>query len=147
MRGSRGGRRQRPRCIDASRQRKEDSPSGPFANAALELDAQAALERAPRPPTPSSRTSEAADTLSRVPPQRLTLVGKPDCHLCHEMRAIVVGVVGADALHDLDVRNDPTLERRYVFEIPVLLWGDVEVARHRTTAADLRERLGALGWR
>ncbi len=85
--------------------------------------------------------------LARMPPlPRLTLVGKPDCHLCHEMHAIVVAVVGADAVAEADVRDDPALERRYVFEIPVLLWGEVEVARQRTTATDLRRRLHALGW-
>ncbi len=76
----------------------------------------------------------------------LTLVGKPDCHLCHEMRAVTAGVVGAQALDERDVRDEPALERRYLFEIPVLLWGDVEVARHRTTPEDLRRRLHALGW-
>jgi hypothetical protein len=84
--------------------------------------------------------------LSPSPP-RLTLVGKPDCHLCHEMRAVVAGVVGAGVIDDLDVRDDPALERRYVFEIPVLLWGEVEVARHRVSAAELRARLRELGWR
>lgn len=78
---------------------------------------------------------------------RLTLVGKPDCHLCHEMRAVVAGVVGAAVIDELDVRDDPVLERRYVFEIPVLLWGDVEVARHRVSAVELRARLSDLGWR
>ena len=79
--------------------------------------------------------------------RRLTLVGKPDCHLCHEMRAVVAAVVGASAIDDLDLRDDPVLERRYVFEIPVLLWGKMEVARHRVSAAELRTRLAELGWR
>lgn len=79
--------------------------------------------------------------------RRLTLFGKPDCHLCHEMRAVVAAVVGAPTIDERDVRDDPVLERRYVFEIPVLLWGEREVARHRVSAAELRERLSALGWR
>ncbi len=78
--------------------------------------------------------------------RRLSLVGKPDCHLCHEMRAVVVGVVGGDVVTDVDVRADEDLERRYLFEIPVLLWGDIEIARHRVTAAELRRRLRELGW-
>jgi len=47
-------------------------------------------------------------------------------------------------LSEQDVRDDPELERRYLFEIPVLLWGEQEVARHRTTAESLRERLRTL---
>jgi hypothetical protein len=76
----------------------------------------------------------------------LTLVGKPDCHLCHELRAVVAAVAGPEAVVEVDLRDDPALERRYLFEIPVLLWGDVEVVRHRATAGELRARLAALGW-
>ncbi len=77
----------------------------------------------------------------------LTLLGKPDCHLCHEMRAVVerVLVEGGAELVERDVREDPELERRYRLEIPVLLWGDREVARHRVTEVDLRRRLSELG--
>lgn len=80
------------------------------------------------------------------PPRRLTLVGKPDCHLCHELRAVVATVAGDDAVVEVDLRDDPDLERRYLFEIPVLLWGDAEVVRHRATPGELRARLRALGW-
>jgi hypothetical protein len=73
----------------------------------------------------------------------LTLLGKPDCHLCHEMHAIVQRVlrdVEADLL-ERDIRDDPELERRYRFDIPVLLLGDRELARHRTTEEEIRRRL------
>lgn len=79
--------------------------------------------------------------------RRLTLVGKPDCHLCHEMRAVVARIVDAADVIERDVRDDPVLERRYVFEIPVLLLGEVEVARHRVSAAELQARLAELDWR
>lgn len=78
----------------------------------------------------------------------LTLVGKPDCHLCHEMRDVVWRVLGeaaATILVEKNVADDPVLERRYVFEIPVLLAGDKEVARHRIEEDELRSRLAALG--
>jgi hypothetical protein len=73
----------------------------------------------------------------------LTLLGKPDCHLCHEMHAVAAPVAAALGLtlQERDVREDPELKRRYALEIPVLLAGDVEVVRHRTTPADLRRRL------
>jgi hypothetical protein len=47
-------------------------------------------------------------------------------------------------LHERDVREDPELERRYLLEIPVLLLGGEEVARHRATAEELRSRLARL---
>jgi hypothetical protein len=73
----------------------------------------------------------------------LKLLGKPDCHLCHEMREVVRSVLAelGATLVELDVRDDPELEKRYLLEIPVLLVGDAEVARHRTTAEELRRRL------
>ena len=81
---------------------------------------------------------------------RLTLLGKPDCHLCHEMRDLVRRVLGegesaAAVLVERDVSDDPVLERRYVFEIPVLLADEREIARHRIEEEDLRTRLAALG--
>ncbi len=76
----------------------------------------------------------------------LVLLGRPDCHLCHEMRDVVRRVVGDAAFVERDVAADPDLEKRYVFEIPVLLWGAHEVVRHRTTETALRARLAALGF-
>lgn len=77
----------------------------------------------------------------------LTLLGKPDCHLCHEMRAVVERVLSGRAvgLVERDVRDRDDWERRYLLEIPVLLWEDREVVRHRTSEVELRGRLAALG--
>jgi len=77
----------------------------------------------------------------------LILLGKPDCHLCHAMRAVAEAVLpefGA-TLVDKDVRDDPETDRLYRLEIPVLLLGDREVARHHVTAPELRRRLSELG--
>ena len=75
------------------------------------------------------------------------LLGKPDCGLCREMRAILDRVLpGFDAeLLEQDVRDDPALERRYLWEIPVLLLGERELVRHRVTEVDLRRLLGEAG--
>jgi hypothetical protein len=77
----------------------------------------------------------------------LTLIGKPDCGLCHEMHEVVAPVAATLGLTlvERDVREDPELKRRYAYEIPVLLAGDLEVVRHRTTPDDLRRRLAELG--
>jgi hypothetical protein len=49
------------------------------------------------------------------------------------------------ALEERDVGDDPETERRYLLEIPVLLLGAEEVARHRVTPLALRSRLRQLG--
>jgi thiol-disulfide isomerase/thioredoxin len=80
-------------------------------------------------------------------PAPLVLLGKPDCGLCDKLREVALPVARelGLALVERDVRDDPELERRYLFEIPVLLYRGEEVVRHRVTAADLRLRLLALG--
>jgi len=77
----------------------------------------------------------------------LTLLSKPDCALCHEMRDAIEPVLreyGA-TLVVRDIGEDQKALARYRFEIPVLLLDDREVARHRLTAGELRERLARLG--
>jgi len=73
----------------------------------------------------------------------LSLVGRPGCHLCEEMRAVVERVRLGTALEllELNVEDHPDLEARYLFEIPVLLLDGQEIARHRTTELELRRRL------
>ena len=77
----------------------------------------------------------------------LTLLSKPGCHLCHELRAVVERVLPAfDAeLEERDVRDAPETSRLYALEIPVLLLGSQEVVRHRATPEALRDRLASLG--
>jgi hypothetical protein len=75
----------------------------------------------------------------------LVLLGKPDCHLCHEMAAVVVPVLAELGLGliERDVREDPETRRLYMLEIPVLLLNGVELARHRISAEELRLRLAS----
>ncbi len=79
-------------------------------------------------------------------PATLVLLSKPGCHLCEEMRAVVDRVIAGRplVLVEKDVREDPRLERRYLFEIPVLLHGDRELARYRVSEEELRAALDAL---
>ncbi len=63
------------------------------------------------------------------------------------MRAVLERVLpefGA-RLEEKDVREDPRLEARYVLEIPVLLLGRQELARHRVTEGELRRLLRDAG--
>jgi len=77
---------------------------------------------------------------------RLTLLSKPGCHLCRQMREVVERVVAsADVtLVEEDVRSGPAW-RDYRLEIPVLLLDGVEIARHRVGEEDLRRLLAARG--
>ena len=77
----------------------------------------------------------------------LTLLGKPDCHLCHVMAEVTRRVLGSlqAELVKQDVRDDPELNRRYARDIPVLLLDGREVARHRVDEAELLSRLVELG--
>ena len=74
---------------------------------------------------------------------RLTLYGRPECHLCHAMRA-VVDVVRSDVPFDLDevdIDGDPVLVAAYGEEIPVLLVNGRKAFKYRVTPAALRARL------
>ncbi|GAA1770298.1 glutaredoxin family protein [Agromyces humatus] len=64
---------------------------------------------------------------------RLTLIGKPGCHLCDDAREVVKGVIAeseaTDAsrrmlLEELSILDDEALRDRYAEEIPVLLIDD-----------------------
>ena len=76
----------------------------------------------------------------------LILIGKPGCHLCEVMYGVAAPVAAelGLALAERDIRSDPELDALYRHDIPVLLWDGREVARHRVTAEDLRDRLEAL---
>ena len=76
----------------------------------------------------------------------LILVGKPGCHLCEVMHAVAAPVAAEMGLTlaERDVRSDAELDALYRHDIPVLLLGGREVARHRVSAEDLRARLQAL---
>lgn len=78
---------------------------------------------------------------------RLTLYGRADCHLCHEMRAVVDGVLRAApaawrvVLEAVDVDADPALVAAYGADVPVLCVNGVRAFAHRVAPAALRARL------
>ena len=76
-------------------------------------------------------------------PMHLTLYTRPGCHLCDDLKEILLRVRRRQAfeLREVDISGDPALERRYGHDIPVLLLDGVETARHRIDEADLIRRL------
>jgi glutaredoxin len=74
---------------------------------------------------------------------RVTLYGKPGCHLCEEARVRVEEVRAERPfeLEEVDVSLDPVLNRRYGERIPVLELDGEELFRYHVDPAELRERL------
>jgi glutaredoxin len=60
---------------------------------------------------------------------RITLIGKPGCHLCDDARAVIVRVAGELGVGwtELDINEDPELAEQYWEQIPVTL---VDGRRH-----------------
>jgi glutaredoxin len=54
---------------------------------------------------------------------RVTLYGKPGCHLCDEARLVVARVCTemGEEYTEVDITTDPVLAQRYGEEIPVTL--------------------------
>jgi hypothetical protein len=72
----------------------------------------------------------------------LTLYSRPGCHLCDEMKAVVVGVRRQYpqypmTLEEVDISADPELEARFGLEIPVLFVEGKKVAKYRVTEREL----------
>ena len=60
-------------------------------------------------------------------PIRLTLIGKPECHLCEDARAVVDSVVeslegtASVSVDELSILEDAELNAKYWDEIPVIM--------------------------
>jgi glutaredoxin len=74
---------------------------------------------------------------------RLTLYGRADCHLCHEMRAVVDSVTreGEIELEEVDVDADAALAAAYGAEVPVLCVNGRKAFKYRVDRAALCARL------
>ena len=74
---------------------------------------------------------------------RITLYRRRDCHLCHEMRAVVNEVARSLPLEveELDIDADPALTAAYDAEVPVLAVNGRKAFKYTVDAAALRARL------
>lgn len=76
----------------------------------------------------------------------LTLYSKPDCHLCVEARAALLGLrpeLGFE-LREVDITTDDVLHRKYFERIPVVALGDQELFEYFVDETLLRNRLGSI---
>jgi len=75
---------------------------------------------------------------------RVTLYGKPGCHLCDDARKVVEAVradVGFE-LSEVDITLDPVLANRLGERIPVVEIDGTEVFDYFVDAGELRRRVG-----
>ena len=77
---------------------------------------------------------------------RVTLVGKPGCHLCDDARSVVERVLSefdGIALEERSILDDPTLRDLYAEEIPVVLIDGVQHTYWRVDPERLRQALAS----
>ncbi|MDT7807942.1 MAG: hypothetical protein QOJ70_1755 [Acidobacteriota bacterium] len=68
---------------------------------------------------------------------------KPGCHLCDEARREIrdSGCEGRYTFEEIDILTDPALERRYGWDIPVILIEGTHAFKHQLTARDFRRAI------
>ena len=74
---------------------------------------------------------------------RVTLIGKPGCHLCDEARAVILGVCipRGETWEEVSILDHPELADEYWNEIPVVLVDGIKIAFWRVTKQQLTEAL------
>ncbi|GAA4119264.1 glutaredoxin family protein [Knoellia locipacati] len=80
----------------------------------------------------------------RAPDPRVTLIGKPGCHLCDDARAVITAVTAelGETFVERSVLDEPDLMARYAEEIPVTLVDGRQHDFWRVDADRLRAALG-----
>ena len=75
----------------------------------------------------------------------VTIYSRPGCHLCDEMKAVVLHVASSIplAIEEIDISTNPELEQLYGLEIPVLFVAGKKIAKYRVSERDLRRILTA----
>lgn len=75
--------------------------------------------------------------------RRITLIGKPGCHLCDDARAVIERVAADEGVEweELNMLDDPELVARYAEQIPVTLVDGRQHDYWRVDEARLRRAL------
>jgi len=75
---------------------------------------------------------------------RVTLYGKPGCHLCDDAREVIARVCAelGTSYDEVDITSDPVLQQQYGEQIPVTF---VDGAQHDFWRVDERRLRAALG--
>ena len=77
-------------------------------------------------------------------PMKVTLIGKPGCHLCDAARAVIEKVTGELGVvwEELDINESEELRERYWEQIPVTLVNGKQHDFWKVDEARLRAALG-----
>ena len=89
-------------------------------------------------------TIVATNVAAGATPARITLIGKPGCHLCDDAREVIARVaaeLGVD-WEERSIADDPELAEEYWEQIPVTL---VDGRQHDYWRVDERRLRTALG--
>lgn len=78
-------------------------------------------------------------------PARITLIGKPGCHLCDDAREVIAAVAAELGVgwEERSIADDPALAEEYWEQIPVTLVDGRQHDYWRVDATRLRQALGA----
>ena len=89
---------------------------------------------------------QAGGAADRTAEPRITLIGKPGCHLCDDAREVVARVAAETGTRwrELSILDDPDLAERYREQIPVVL---VDGEQHDYWRVDAERLRGALSGR
>jgi glutaredoxin len=81
--------------------------------------------------------------LAAAGPREVTLYTRPGCHLCEEAKEAIAPLLSElDAvLHEVNIDQDPILEERYGWDIPVIFIGAHKAAKHRVDVEQFRRQL------
>jgi hypothetical protein len=76
----------------------------------------------------------------------VTLYGRAGCHLCDEALLLLRSLAPPMGfrVEQVDVESDSALLERYVFDIPVIVVGESEVARAPISARALEDALAEI---
>lgn len=87
------------------------------------------------------RTEEGR--LAVAGPLDVTLYTRDGCHLCDAARDAMIPLLAefGATLHEINIDRDAALREEYTNDVPVILLGQQEVARHRLDAAAFRRAL------
>lgn len=95
----------------------------------------------------SATNSSEEAKLAACGPRDVTLYSRPGCHLCEEAKAAIApllpefGVV----LREVNIDEDPVLQERYGWDVPVIFIGTHKAAKHRINLAQFRRQLEEAG--
>lgn len=84
--------------------------------------------------------------MAGVPPIGVVVYGRPGCHLCDEALAALARIGRRIPLTvtSVNIDEDDELQRRYMFEIPVVVAAGQEVGRAPISEGALEDAIAAL---